>query len=109
MSTLPIEKQLALVDFSSSSPETVQFDPNGDPRLFGHGTFGRKKVFVVSSKAMVLVCDTWDKMLNGHFKEAQPSDGLREISFLDDNMDALTILLNIALLRFDKVLAILTF
>lgn len=94
-----------------SSEHVVYFDINGDTRLLAQDAFGLKRVFIVSSKAMMFVCDAWNRMLapDGHFKEAQVIDGKREISFPGDDANALSILLNIAHLRFDKVPATISF
>lgn len=62
-----------------------------------------RKVFIVSSKVMCLASPVWRIMLDprGHFTEANPSNG--EISFEDDDHKALSILLDIAHMRFLKV------
>lgn len=88
------------------SPQTaVYFDPDGDTRLLVTAD-GVEKVFIVSSKIMTRVCDSWNHMLSpgGYFTESQPGpDGMKEVSLPDDDGDALSILLNIAHLNFEKV------
>lgn len=86
-------------------PETVHFDNHGDTRLLVTSPSGLH-VFIVSSKTMTLVCDAWRCMLSrdGGFKEAQPvDDGMREVSFPEDDAATLAILLNIAHLNFKSV------
>lgn len=96
----------------TSTPETVYFDPHGDITLLvrDHDQAIDKR-FVVSSKAMTLACKAWNRMLapDGHFKEAQSTNAMQEIPFPDDNAAALSILLNIAHLRFEKIPPILNF
>lgn len=92
---------------SSETPvadaEVIYFDRDGDTRLLLDAD-QEPRIFVVSSKAMTLVCDSWNRMLspNSHFKEARQGDG-REIFLPDDDSDGLEILLNIAHLHFDRV------
>lgn len=85
---------------------TVTSHPYGDTRLLLCNSSGAEIVFVVDSKIMMLVCTVWSRMLapDGHFIESKaPESGMREISFPDDDPDTLTILLNIAHLRFNMV------
>lgn len=90
----------------TSTPETVYFDPHGDITLLvrDHEQAIDKR-FVVSSKTMTFACNAWERMLapDGHFKEAQSTNAMQEIPFPDDNAAALSILLNIAHLRFEKI------
>lgn len=83
--------------------EVVYFDDDGDVRIFIHDE-GVLKAFIASSKAMSLLCDPWKRMFAGNFKEAQAGeDGMKEVSLREDDPKALTILLNVAHLRFDKL------
>ena len=81
---------------------TVHIDPSGDIKLLAQ-TGENKKTFVVSSKAMCLASPVWSAMLNpkSHFKEANPNNNA--ISLKDDDQEALSILLDIAHLRFSKI------
>ncbi|KAK8188441.1 hypothetical protein IWZ00DRAFT_513404 [Phyllosticta capitalensis] len=92
-------------------PGVITFDPLGDIRLLvkerkTNGAY-TTRVFLVSSKSMSNACKAWNAMLNGGFKESQfdhsASDNEHEICFHDDNSISLSILLNIAHLRFKKV------
>lgn len=87
---------------------TVHVDPSGDIKLLAQDG-EKKKTFVVSSKAMCLASPVWSAMLNpkSHFKEAKPDNG--EISLKDDDQEALSILLDIAHLRFSKIPLSLTY
>ncbi|KAK8223667.1 hypothetical protein HDK90DRAFT_98885 [Phyllosticta capitalensis] len=86
-------------------PSITHLDDKGDIRLIvSNQATSETKVFIVSSKAMSMACDAWNAMLNGHFKESQPSGtGQREIELLDDDPEALGILLSIVHLRFNSV------
>lgn len=89
----------------TSVPVPIFFDPDGDVHILVHNPYNEKKTkFIASSKAMSFACDAWRKMLapNGGFKESQETDGKRHIS-MEDNPDALALLLRIAHLQFDKV------
>ncbi|KAB2571585.1 hypothetical protein BFW01_g160 [Lasiodiplodia theobromae] len=99
---------------------TYYFDLKGDTRLLVRNDAGVENVFVASSKAMTLVCDAWDRMLapDGHFKEAQREQldeeegggaAAKEIDLPDDDATALSILLDIAHLRFSLIPAKLSF
>ncbi|GME62712.1 hypothetical protein GTA08_BOTSDO02876 [Neofusicoccum parvum] len=92
--------------------DPVYFDPHGDVCLLVQDESDKDKVgrFIVSSKALTFACEAWNRMLgpDGHFMEAQPIDGMREIP-LSDNPSALAILLNIAHLRFKEVPRTLSF
>ncbi|KAL1624915.1 hypothetical protein SLS54_003639 [Diplodia seriata] len=92
---------------ASSHPQTLPdityFDCGGDLRILVYDE-DVQKVFVASSTAMSFVCNPWKRMLAGDFKEAQAdSSGMREISLPEDDPRALSILLNIAHLRFDNL------
>lgn len=82
----------------ASTVETTYFDPVGDMHLLIQDNTVVEKVFVVSSKAMMMVCDAWNRMLapDSLFKEAQITGGPRTIPLPDDDSIALSILLNIA-------------
>jgi hypothetical protein len=84
---------------------TIYFDHKGDVRLLVDQT-----ILVVSSKAMSLISDPWNAMLGpeGAFSEAK-SGRSEPIPLPDDDLGALSIILNIAHLRFDKVPAHLEF
>ncbi|KAL1643530.1 hypothetical protein SLS58_004890 [Diplodia intermedia] len=86
-------------------PEAVYFDEQGDTRmLVRDGCDTYNKTFIVSSKALGFASDVWKKMQSGHFKEGQPGkDGMMTILLPHDEADALTVLLNIAHLRFDRL------
>ncbi|KAL0257921.1 hypothetical protein SLS55_007089 [Diplodia seriata] len=86
-------------------PEAVYFDEQGDTRiLVRDGCDTYNKAFIVSSKALGFASNVWKKMQSGHFKEGQPgTDGIMTIFLPHDEADALTILLNIAHLRFDRL------
>ncbi|KAL1624916.1 hypothetical protein SLS54_003640 [Diplodia seriata] len=86
-------------------PEAVYFDEQGDTRiLVRDGCDTYNKAFIVSSKALGFASHVWKKMQSGHFKEGQPgTDGMMTIFLPHDETDALTILLNIAHLRFDRL------
>ncbi|KAL1643531.1 hypothetical protein SLS58_004891 [Diplodia intermedia] len=92
---------------ASSHPQTLPdisyFDDDGDLRILVYDE-DVQKVFVASSKAMSFVCNPWKRMLAGDFKEAQADpSGMKEISLPEDDPRALSILLNIAHLRFDNL------
>ncbi|KAL1643532.1 hypothetical protein SLS58_004892 [Diplodia intermedia] len=98
----------------SAVGKTYYFDLKGDTRLLVRNDAGVENVFVCSAKAMTLVCDAWDRMLSpdGHFKEArEPAEGdePREVALPDDDATALSILLDIAHLRFSLIPAKLSF
>ncbi|KAF2137702.1 uncharacterized protein K452DRAFT_291307 [Aplosporella prunicola CBS 121167] len=83
-------------------------DPEGDIRLTAPliTTPGVKtqKSFIVSSNALRLACDPWNKMLAPDSPFAEKGKiGQGELSFPDDNAAPLAILLHIAHLNFDKV------
>ncbi|KAK0637570.1 hypothetical protein DIS24_g10694 [Lasiodiplodia hormozganensis] len=83
--------------------EVVYFDIDGDVRITVHDHNG-PRIFIACSKAMGFVCSPWKRMLDGAFREAQAGEGgMKEIWLPDDDPKALTILLNIAHLRFDKL------
>lgn len=114
----PLASRNAVCNFPTSnqfvlttSVKSADFDPKGDTRLLVRGSLSAGKVFTVLSKAMKMVCDAWNKMLgpDGHFREAQIKHGKREVSMLDQNVEALPMLLNITHLRFDKVAASISF
>jgi hypothetical protein len=88
-----------------NAPKTIYFDDRGDKRLLVDNT-----ILVVSSKTMSLISDPFKAMLgpNGAFSEAQPGND-EPIPLPEDNLDALTILLWIAHLHFNKVPARLEF
>lgn len=108
MDDMPDSDESAAKSALSSHPnqtisEVVYFDDEGDVRVVVHDE-GVQKVFITSSKAMSLFCDPWERMFAGNFKEAQAGeDGTKEVSLPEDDPKALTILLNIAHLRFDKL------
>ncbi|KAL0257922.1 hypothetical protein SLS55_007090 [Diplodia seriata] len=84
-------------------PDTSYFDDDGDLRILVYDE-DVQKVFVASSKAMSFLCSPWKRMLAGDFKEAQADlSGMKEISLPEDDPRALSILLNIAHLRFDNL------
>lgn len=81
---------------------TIEIDPAGDLRLLvKHGA--QQITFQVSSKVMTLASPVWRTMLDptGPFKESQSDNG--EITFPDDNSEALLILLLAAHVRFPDV------
>lgn len=81
----------------------MYFDDEGDVRISVHDE-GVQKVFIASSKAMSLFCNPWKRMFAGNFKEAQVGeDGMKEVSLPEDDPNALTIMLNVAHLRFHKL------
>jgi hypothetical protein len=86
-------------------PKAIYFDDRGDKRLLVDNT-----ILVVSSKTMSLISDPFKAMLGptGAFSEAQPGND-EPIPLPEDNLDALTILLWIAHLHFNKVPARLEF
>lgn len=85
--------------------EMVYFDPHGDTRILVNDA-DMQKIFVTTSKAMSFVCGPWNKMVgpDGQFKEAKVGkDGMKDVSLPEDDTAALTILLNIAHLRFEEL------
>lgn len=84
---------------STKEPKTIYFDDRGDKRLLVDDT-----ILVVSSKTMSLVSDPFKAMLSpdGAFSEAQPGNN-ELIPLPEDDLNALTILLWIAHLHFNKV------
>lgn len=103
-------EHIAQTEPESAEPEAVEpqitrFDNAGDLRLlvWDQTPEAVQRVFIVSSKAMSMACVAWNSMLNGSFKEAQPTSGEREVELPDDDPAALEVLLNIAHLRFDWV------
>ncbi|KAK8188459.1 hypothetical protein IWZ00DRAFT_576839 [Phyllosticta capitalensis] len=90
----------------ATEPKITRFDDNGDLRLIVSNKMRPRSsnIFLVSSKAMSMACDPWNSMLNGQFKESQPSSsGEREVELPDDHPNALAIPLHIAHLRFDLI------
>lgn len=89
---------------STQEPSITYFDPNGDTRLLlREGKHSpNKKIFVVSYKAMCLVCESWDRIFNptGHSRETTQGD---TISLPHDDWKALEIISNIAHLHSDRV------
>ena len=87
---------------------TTYVDSSGDLTLLVQAG-GKRKTFVVSSKAMCLASPVWHAMFDpkSHFKEANL--GNKEASLEDDDPEALLLLLNIAHLQFLKVPQSLTF
>ena len=85
-----------------SSNPTFQLDPAGDLRLLVKHR-GHDKNFQVFSKAMSLANPVWHTMLdpNGPFREAKPDSG--EVVFLDDDAEALLILLLAAHSRYQEI------
>jgi hypothetical protein len=83
----------------SNAPKTIYFDNHGDKRLLVDNT-----ILVVSSKTMSLISDPFKAMLSldGAFSEAQPGNN-EPIPLPEDDLNALTILLWIAHLHFNKV------
>lgn len=83
----------------SRATKTIYFDRRGDVRFLVDDTY-----LVVSSKTMSLISDPWKAMLgpDGAFSEAQPEKD-KVIPLPEDNLEALTILLHIAHLKFNKV------
>lgn len=77
-------------------------DPWGDIKLLVQAG-ERQKTFVVSSKVMCLASPVWRTMLDpeSHYMEANSGNG--EVSLQDDDHRALSILLDIAHMRFLKV------
>lgn len=71
------------------------------------GTDCLTKTLTVSSTVMCLASPVWKAMLDprGHFLEANSSraPGSKEVTFYDDDVNALLLLLNIAHLNFDKL------
>ena len=84
---------------NTKEPKVIYFDDCGDKRLLVDST-----ILVVSSKMMSLVSDPFKAILSldGAFSEAQLGNN-DPISLLEDDLHALTILLWIAHLHFNKV------
>jgi hypothetical protein len=78
---------------------TIYFDRCGDVRFLVKDT-----VLVVSSKTMSLISDPWNAMLGpeGSFCEALHGQSML-IPLPEDDLEALSIILHIAHLQFDKV------
>jgi hypothetical protein len=98
------EPQIATSHIEESSGKyrtstTIYFDRQGDVRLEVDGT-----ILVVSSKTMSLISDPWNAMLGptSSFSEAL-SKHSKPILLPEDDIEALTIILHIAHLQFDKV------
>lgn len=72
-------------------------------------TRGKPETVQVSSKAMSLASPVWRTMLDpkGPFREASPDNG--EISFLEDDADALLILLLATHLKYQEIPEELTY
>lgn len=86
----------------TASTTYVQVDPAGDLQLLVQ--YGEQQItFQVSIKAMSLASPVWRTMLDpdGPFKESQPSHG--QVTFHDDDAEALLILLLAAHLRLRDV------
>ncbi len=81
---------------------TVRVDPFGDLRLLVQSG-EKRRTFLVSSKVMCVASPVWRAMLDpkSHFKEASPGNG--EVLFEDDDQEALSIVLNIAHMRFLEI------
>lgn len=100
--------QRPLFNFATMQPSRSETcDPEGDIRLTAPLTIlgvKQQKTFLVSSKAMRLACDVWNKMLapDSPFLEAKEV-GHGKLSFPEDDAAPLAILLHIAHLNFDKV------
>lgn len=80
----------------------VTLDPSGDLLLIVNQA-ARQKTFRVSSFAMCLASPVWRAMLSpsGNFKEAHPKDG--EISFPEDDPDAMFIVLSAVHYQFQHI------
>ncbi len=81
---------------------SIKIDPAGDLDLHLTSHDG-PTVFQVSSKAMSLASPVWRTMLDpkGPFRESKPNNG--EVTFEDDDANALMILLLAAHLRFQEL------
>ena len=81
---------------------TEHVDPSGDLTLLVK-VGNKRKSFIVSSKVMCLASPIWRAMLDpkGHFKEASPDN--KEITFEDDDLEALQLLLDISHMRYLKI------
>ena len=91
--------------------ETVitHFNPDGDLKLLV-GTENNQEIFVVSSKAMSLVCKPWKAMVGPDSKFIEGSSSAdAAVPLPDDNINALRILLNAAHFRFSLIPATLSF
>ena len=88
---------------SDYHPTLQYFDPDGDLKL-KVGPESQHEIFVVSSKAMCLVCQPWRAMFGS---DSQFIEGTRSsdtvIPLPDDDVNALKILLNAAHLRFPLI------
>ena len=88
---------------TSQPPIVTYFDPDGDLKVKA-GSETQHEIFVVSSKVMSLTCKPWKAMFGA---DSQFVEGSRSpdtiIPLLDDNVNALKILLNAAHLRFSLV------
>lgn len=97
----------AQYEAKTPEPEVVTWGRISDLRLLVNEKTPEgpvPKVFAVSSHAISMACDAWYSMLNGGFKEAQQqSSAVREVALPEDDTEALTVLLDIAHLRFDRV------
>ncbi|KAF4534771.1 Nuclear pore protein [Lasiodiplodia theobromae] len=95
---------------SSNEPAVLYFDEDGDTRL-SLTRCDPERTYVVSSKAMSLVCSAWKSMLsrNNGFKEGTLVESNCAIPLPDDDPEALELLLNIAHMRFERIPKTLTF
>ena len=108
----------ASIGTTDESPETIDgnndrmityFDPDGDLKLLV-GDEDEQEIYVVSSKAMSLVCKPWKAMVGPDSKFIEGSSSAdAAIPLPDDNVVALRILLNAAHLRFSLVPDMLSF
>ena len=85
----------------------ISVDPHGDVLLLIAGE--KQRILQVSSKVMSLASPVWRTMLDprGPFREANPDDGA--ISFLEDDPEALLILLLAAHLKYQEIPEELTY
>lgn len=85
----------------------VALDPSGDLFLIVNQA-ARQKTFRVSSFAMCLASPVWRAMLSpsGNFKEAHPKNG--EVSFPEDDPDAIFIVLSAVHYQFQNIPKILS-
>ena len=101
--------ETSTIAIMNSPTATTHFDPNGDLKI-KVGSETNSELFIVSSKAMSLVCKPWKAMFGSDSKfleGTRSSDTI--IPLPEDNVEALRILVNAAHLRFSSVPPVLNF
>ncbi len=93
---------------------TIHVDPSGDLSLIVEWKDDDTKAtitktFVVSSNALCLASPVWKATLDSHGPWAKQTSNQEGFRMLEDDAEALLILLDVAHLNFDRILSTATF